>query len=163
MAANDKYNTIKESTISAFFSKLKAAFWPKADVVSITLGQAAVKDVDNAVTKTSTNLVESGGVYSFVKPQVQGSQPVGGMQPGILYVLGTLTGAVTFSLASPTDALIENDYDFTFDSGSPAVLPTWPNGLTWGGNCLKNGVPDIKASKHYEVSIRNNYAVIIEF
>ena len=146
---------VDNTGLSHLISKMKAAFLPK--------GATEIVAIDPTPTASSTNLVESGGVYSFVKPQVQGSQPAGGMQPGILYVLGTLTGAVTFSLASPSDASVENEYDFTFDSGSSAVIPTWPNGLTWGGNCLKNGVPDIKASKHYEVSIRNNYAVIIEF
>jgi len=64
MAANDKYNSIKESTLSAFFSTLKAFFWKAADVVNVTLGQAAVKDVDSTPTASSTNLVESGGVQA---------------------------------------------------------------------------------------------------
>ena len=267
MAANDKYNSIKESTLSAFFSTLKAFFWKAADVVNITLGQAAVKDVDSTPTASSTNLVESGGVktyvdgaveanptvpsgttptalsnlkvgndyfavpqggstplstdvetdkndntkastpksvYDFVgnpivgvsvpnpydgtviftqkngdtitldlnhvhlqyaaKELVETAQPAGGMAPNTLYNLGTLSGAVTFTFAAPTDLTMRNEYMLTFDSGSPAAVPTWPNSITsWSGNCLSNGVPDIKASKHYEVSVVGAYGVISEF
>lgn len=52
MAANTEYTKIKESTISAFFSKLKAFFWPKADVVNINLSDVAVTgDYDDLVNK----------------------------------------------------------------------------------------------------------------
>ena len=52
MAANTEYTKIKESTISAFFSKLKAAFWPKADVTNITLADVAVTgDYDDLTNK----------------------------------------------------------------------------------------------------------------
>lgn len=103
-------------------------------------------------------------VYDFVKPEMESSQPSGGMIPGIMYNLGTLSGAVTFSFASPSDSSIENEYKFTFDSGSTAADPTWPSGLLWVGNCLDaNGEPEIAASKHYEVSVISGYGVIIEF
>ena len=91
-------------------------------------------------------------------------QPIAGMQPGIKYDLGTLSGAVTFKVASPLVAALGNRYDFAFDSGSTAALPTWPVGLAWSGNCLdQDGVPEIAASKHYEVSIADGYGNITEY
>jgi hypothetical protein len=58
-----------------------------------------------------------------------------------------------------------NEYMFTFDSGSTAAVPTWPNSITaWAGNCLDaNNVPEIAASKHYEVSVLGAYGLIAEF
>lgn len=99
------------------------------------------------------------------KVTVETAQPAGGMAPNILYSLGTLSGAVTFSFAAPTDLTVRNEYMLEFDSGSTAAVPTWPNTITsWSGNCLKqDGTPDIKASKHYEVSVVGAYGVISEF
>ena len=52
MAANTEYTKIKESTISAFFTKLKAFFWPKSDVVNVTLADVAVTgDYDDLINK----------------------------------------------------------------------------------------------------------------
>ena len=100
-----------------------------------------------------------------LKVEEESSQPAGGMAPNTLYNLGTISGAVTFSFAAPTDNTIMNEYMFTFDSGSTAAVPTWPNSITaWAGNCLDaNNVPEIAASKHYEVSAVGAYALIVEF
>ena len=98
------------------------------------------------------------------KVEIASSQPSGGMVPGVLYNLGTLTGAVTISFATPSDNTVMNEYMFTFDSGSTAAVPTWPNTITaWVGNCLSYGAPLIAASKHYEVSVIGGYGYIVEF
>lgn len=100
-----------------------------------------------------------------LKESVDTSQPAGGMLPNTLYVLGTKSGAVTFTFASPADQTIANRYRFTFDSGSTAAVPTWPSEITsWAGNCLdSNGEPEISADKHYEVKAMGGYAIIMEF
>ena len=87
------------------------------------------------------------------------SQPAGGMLPNVVYDLGTLTGTVTFSLATPSDNTIANPYHWTFETGSTAPTITWPSGLTWAGG----SAPTINASKHYEVMVRNDYATSLEF
>ena len=90
---------------------------------------------------------------------VETSQPAGGMLPNVLYKLGTLSGSVTLSLAAATDNTIENEYHFTFDTGSTAPTVTWPSNLTWAGG----SAPTVNASKHYEVSIEDGYAYATEF
>lgn len=50
--------TIDDSNLDYLVSKAKAAFWPKADVVQIS--------IDASPTANSTNLVTSGGVHSSV-------------------------------------------------------------------------------------------------
>lgn len=103
-------------------------------------------------------------VYDFVKPAMASSQPAGGMEPGVLYNLGTLSGSVTISFAAASDANVENEYKFTFDTGASAPTITWPNSITgWAGNCLDNSAPLIAASKHYEVSVIGAYGIIAEF
>ena len=87
------------------------------------------------------------------------TQPSGGMLPNVVYDLGTLTGTVTFSLASPTDNTIANPYHWTFETGGTAPTITWPSGLTWAGG----SAPTINASKHYEIMVRNDYATSLEF
>ena len=120
----------------------------------------------DVVTDKNSNVKASTpkSVYDFVKPQSQSSIPAGGLQPGILYNLSVLTGSVTIDLATPADANVANEYAFTFATGSTAPTITWPSGLLgWAGNCVdSNGVPEIKASKFYEVSILNGIGAIME-
>lgn len=49
---------IDENNLGYLISKIKAAFWPKADVVQIS--------IDASPTQNSTNLVTSGGVYNAI-------------------------------------------------------------------------------------------------
>lgn len=147
---------IDSTNLGYLIGKMKAAFLPANALEQV--------GVDATPTASSTNLVESGGVYDFVKPAMGSSQPAGGMLPGVLYNLGTLTGSVTVSFAAAADASVENEYKFTFDADSTAPTITWPNSiLGWAGNCLDNGAPLIAASKHYEVSVIGGYGIIAEF
>lgn len=99
-----------------------------------------------------------------LKELVETSQPLDGMAPNTLYILGIISGAVTFAFAAPTDNTIVNEYMLTFDSGTPAAVPTWPNSITsWVGNCISGGVPLISAGKHYEVSVIGAYGTITEY
>lgn len=163
-------------------TKIKAAFWPKSDVVTITLADVATtgsyNDLSNkptiptvptistdiAADKTSTTKTAApSAVYSEVHPATASSQPAGGMLPNVLYKLGTLTGTVTISFAVASDANIENEYKFTFTAGSTAPTITWPNAITgWAGNCLENGAPVIADNCSYEVSILEGLAIIVE-
>lgn len=163
-------------------TKIKAAFWPKSDVVTITLADVATtgsyNDLSNkptiptvptistdiAADKTSTTKTAApSAVYSEVHPATASSQPAGGMLPNVLYKLGTLTGTVTISFAAASDANIENEYKFTFTAGSTAPTITWPASITkWAGNCVENGAPVIASSNYYEVSVEDGIAFIVE-
>ena len=115
--------------------------------------------IDATPTANSTNLVESGGVYNEVHPATGSSQPVGGMLPNVLYKLGTLSGSVSITLASPTDNTICNHYYFTFDTDSTAPTITWDAAITsWNGG----SAPTISASKHYEISVLDGVATYME-
>ena len=55
MAQNTEYTKIKESTLSAFFSKLKSAFWNKADVTYLSLADIAATGQLADATQDSTH------------------------------------------------------------------------------------------------------------
>ena len=115
---------------------------------------------DVASDKANNNKVTGAkAVYDEIHPAVENSQPVGGFEPNILYDLGTLTGTVTFTMASPTDATIINHYYWTFETSSTAPTITWPAGITswFGGNA-----PTISASKHYEISVLDGVGCFME-
>ena len=116
-------------------------------------------------SSTDTQYPSAKSVYDNIHPDYGSSQPAGGMLPNVLYKLGTLTGTVTISLATPSDASVENEYKFTFTAGSTAPTITWSNTITkWVGNCLdSNGQPTITADKFYEISILDGNAYIIEW
>ena len=84
------------------------------------------------------------------------SQPSGGFLPDVVYELGTLTGSVTFSLASAVSGQV-NHYFWTFTAGSTAPTITWPSGITWA-----DSAPTITASKKYQISILDGVAAYME-
>ena len=94
------------------------------------------------------------GYYSKV---LGGAMPVGGFLPDVVYSLGTLSGTITFSLASPVTGNV-NHYFWMFDTGVSAPTVTWPAGLTWADG----SAPTVSASKHYEVSILGGIAYYSE-
>ena len=129
---------------------------PQGPSVPLSTNVASDKNVN---TEASTPK----SVYDFVKPATQSSQPAGGFLPGILYKLGTLTGSVTISLATPADSSVANEYGFSFTAGSTAPTITWPSGVTWAGNCVENGAPVITGGNSYEVSILDGKGIIVEW
>ena len=105
-------------------------------------------------------------VYDFVCPPKASSQPQGGMAPGIFYDLGTLTGAVTISLAAPSDASIANEWRFCFVTGSTVPTITWPQGITYvQGNVEfdSNNKPVLEADTRYECNIQEGALIIDSF
>lgn len=89
---------------------------------------------------------------------LQTSEPSGGMLPNREYQLGTLSGNTTFTLAAGTSG-VTNHYFWSFDTGSTAPTITWPSGIT---SWYSGSAPTINASKHYEVSVLNGVAVVME-
>lgn len=87
----------------------------------------------------------------------ESSQPVGGFAPDVVYVLGELSGSVTFALASAVSGNV-NHYFWTFETGASAPTVTWPAGITW----LDGSAPTPGASKHCEVSILGGVGVYME-
>ena len=77
MAANTEYTKIKESTISSFFSKLKAAFWPKNDVVNVNLANVAVtgdyNDLSNKPSRDNAYLIDPSDISNNYWPTTAGS------------------------------------------------------------------------------------------
>lgn len=131
------------------FGRIRAAFWKKGDTQQLP--------IDNAPTKSSVNLVKSGGVYSEIHPAIQTVKP-SELLPNVFYNLGLRQVNTTFTLATPSDATIVNHYYWTFETGSTAPTITWPTGITWVGG----SAPVINANKHYEISIINNIGTFIE-
>jgi len=99
--------------------------------------------------------------------KVVGSEiPSGGFLPDVVYKLGTLTDStLTFTLAAGVSGNL-NHYYWIFSTGSSAPSTVnWPSTITsWGGNCIdeNTGLPDISASKRYEVSVIDGVAYISE-
>lgn len=127
------------------------------------ISEASIRELyledDDSWSIRSAGSVDSDYVYDAVHPAVQTAEPFGGMWPNTLYRLGTLTGAVTFTLGTPSDPDIVNHYYWTFETGSTAPTITWPAAITkWNGG----SAPTIAANKHYEVSVLDGVAAIME-
>lgn len=183
-------NSRLDDFLDMLATKLPAIFWRKAETTQVSIDNTPTANSNNLVKSGGVKSYVDGAipsvptistdveadkasdlktaspkaVYDFVCPPKASSQPQGGMVPGIFYDLGTLTGAVTISLAAPSDASIANEYRFTFVAGSTAPTITWPASITlWGGNCIDSGAPVIADGLTYEVSILDGRAIVIEF
>ena len=183
---------IGDLNLGYFWSKIKAAFWGKSETTQVSIDSTPTANstnlvssggvkayVDSAIPSVptiSTNIAAdkadntktagAKATYDEIHPATQSSQPAGGLLPNVLYNLGTLTGSVTIAFAAATDANIENEYKFTFETSTTAPNITFPNSIvSWLGNCVDDatGQPELDASKHYEISVVNNYAYIGEF
>lgn len=128
---------------------------PKINNVTLS-GNKTAADLGLATEEELTELASAVGNKAD-KTVVATTQPAGGFLPDAVYNLGELSGSVTFSLAAAVSSNV-NHYFFTFSTGATATTITWPNGITWQGG----SAPTINASKHYEISILNNYGVAME-
>ena len=116
---------------------------------------------DVIADKTSTTKVSCPkSVYDEVHPAVQTSQPQGGFLPNVEYNLGTLTGSVTFALASAVTG-ISNKWYWCFKAGNPAPTITWPTGLLWPQPDAEP--PTIEANDEVEVEVKNGHIVALVF
>ena len=105
-----------------------------------------------------TDTVDLNHVHpQYYSKAAESSQPVGGFAPDVVYVLGELSGSVTFALASAVSGNV-NHYFWTFETGASAPTVTWPAGITW----LDGSAPTPGASKHCEVSILGGVGVYME-
>ena len=90
---------------------------------------------------------------NYYTKEVVTSLPSGGFLPDVVYKLGTLSGAVTFALATTITGNV-NHYFWTFSTGTTAPTVTWPNGLTWAGG----SAPNVAANKTYQISVLDSIA-----
>lgn len=105
-----------------------------------------------------TDTVDLNHVHpQYYSKEAESSQPVGGFVPDVVYVLGELSGSVTFALASAVSGNV-NHYFWTFETGASAPTVTWPAGITWADG----SAPTPGASKHCEVSILGGVGVYME-
>lgn len=115
---------------------------------------AIYENTSGAITGQSLQDTLKAIVNAFTFIDEATAQPAGGMLPGVLYNLGTLSGGVVFTLAAGDGEV--NHYYFTFDTGASGAIITWPpEVLSWFGDYA----PYIDPSRHYEVSILNGVGV----
>ena len=146
------------SALAAKYEKPSGGI-PASDLASGVIPTVPTISTDIETDKASnTKTASPKAVYDEVHPSVASSQPQDGFLPNVLYNLGTLTGSVTFALATPADNTIVNHYYWTFEAGSTAPTITWPAGVTW----LGGSAPEISADKHYEISVLNGYGTFLE-
>ena len=67
------------------------------------------------------------------------------LQPNTLYIMPEIT-SLTYTLATPTDTSVSNEYHFIFKSGATATEVTHPEGVSIGSFT-------VAANKWYEISI----------
>ena len=98
--------------------------------------------------------VYNGGLSSEYKT-AQGT----GMLPNILYKLGTLTGTISFVMASAPNSAMTNEWYWTFETSSTSPTITWPAQITsWNGGTA----PEINSNMHYEISVLDGVGAFME-
>lgn len=100
-------------------------------------------------------------VFNAIKEAVAGETatevPETGMQPRIYYDLGDIEVDTTFLLGESIDGI--DHYYFGFNTGESVPTITWPTQvLAWEDD----EAPEIKANKHYEISILGGVGAWLE-
>lgn len=111
-------------------------------------GKWEKKEIFNAV-KEATSKAAAGETAT--------EMPETGMQPRIYYDLGDIDVDTTFLLGTSIDGI--DHYYFGFNTGDSVPTITWPTQvLAWEDD----EAPEIKANKHYEISILNSVGAWLE-
>ena len=123
-----------------------------------TLGKEVTPD------STDGECPSAKAVYDLVNPQVQTEIPPQGLAPGVIYRIGAVMENLTIILQTPADIGTYNIYTLIFDTGQDVPDITWDERIMrWAGNCLSiQGRPELKANRHYEVSIADGIGFILE-
>lgn len=151
---------IDNTNLGYLISKIKAAFWPKTDVVELDAIDIDLADV--AMTGDYEDLSNRPTCPVF------DSLPAsGGLLPNSIYDVGTLGGTVVITLETSAELSGQlNIYTLCFTADTPAPDVQFPASVTkWAGNCIdeNTGLPVLSDGKDYEISIRGNKAIITEF
>lgn len=106
-------------------------------------------------------LTDNGQYAEFAKPTKVVSGGSGTvskeLSPNTFYKFGeVITLAITFARE---ESGIENEYKFEFVSGSTPTTLSLPASVKWNGG----KAPTIEASKTYQISVVNNFALIASF
>ena len=99
------------STVDSFTTNASSA--KTIDLGTVITSHQTLPTISTNVTTDkadNTKVAGAKATYDEVHPAVVSSQPAGGFAPNVLYDLGTITGTVTFTMASPSDATIINHY-----------------------------------------------------
>ena len=144
---------LDETGVSWLISKIKSVFLTTEEAEAVD-----VVDVDAVPTQNSTNLVESGGVYTglsnksdkSVITNVSASTLTQEMADNYIYNAGELS-ALTIILPVSVNADYISEVDFT--SGTTATTLTAPNTIKWAGDDLTSTVFVPAASKRYIVML----------
>ena len=114
---------IDSTNLGHLISKIKAAFWPKSDVVQI--------DIDNSPTLNSDNFVKSGGVYSaiadkYTKPStgIPASDLASGVIPTVPVQDVTVGGTSVLSNGTAVVPAIPTVPDISTDISEDATSDT---------------------------------------
>ncbi len=85
------------------------------------------------------------------------------MQPNIYYYHSSAPTAITISLAESQSQLEVAEYMLFFAVGEDVPTFTYPDSVVWVGCVDDSGVPELSASKSYEVNIVDGRGVIVEW
>ena len=115
---NNIPSAVTESTVSGWgFTKNTGTYSkPSGGIPASDIASGVIPTVPtistNVVSDKASDIKTSSpkSVYDEIHPAVVTTQPSGGFAPNVFYRLGTLTGTVTFSLATPSDNTIVNHY-----------------------------------------------------
>ena len=113
----------------------------------------------HAYVLTQTGSEVQAALDKVTAPDAADAQPAEGMHPNVLYMLGTLSGSVTFKLAPAVDGPYLNHWFWTFDTGASVPSVTWPSAIRkWNGG----SAPEMEPNRHYEVSVLGGVAAFME-
>lgn len=111
----------------------------------LTFTGAVTAEYDGSGAVTVTIPETSGGSGGTVRIEKGSTDTTVELEPNKLYIFPEMA-SLTYTLATPTDTSVANEYHFVFQSGSTATELVHPTGVNVGSF-------SVEANKIYEVSI----------
>ncbi len=105
----------------------------------------------------------SGGVSAATQVVSDFDSSTSSMQPNIYYCHTAEADSITITLADSDSTSTLSEYMLTFTTGQSVPTLTYPDSVVWVGCVDDSGVPELSASKSYEVNIVGGRGVIIEW
>lgn len=118
------------------------------DTQMTALGNAIRAKTGGSASMTLAQMIDAIGGLTMPIPKVTklSTDTTTALDPNKLYVFPEMS-SLTITLNAPSDATIQNEYHFCFDSGSTATVLTVPVAV------LQPDGFTVEANMHYEISI----------
>jgi len=156
---SSSYMAPQTKAVKAYVDNAISNIKPPTITIDSAMSEFSTNPVQNKVVRSYVNNTIASAIANTETPVVSATSSYQTIEPNKYYKWTSEMYSLTITLATPANESILNNYMFEFTTSSSGCTLNVPSTVKWA-----NGeIPNIEASKTYQVSIINNLAVISNF